>query len=263
MNNIWDEDEDDFDNLLTDIDLDNPIPDKADNAWAAAVIAGFPTETSNFTPSPPIKKIRGNEQEMKCRNESNPILKMRKSPILPKTSTEKTAIKVPSNSLFQVTARRTTKPSTENVTISVEKLSSAEKSKIAERVVALFFGEQPPTMALLNYNQSLPQWDILQDPFSYEEHMDINIDGILYYVNYIKLEKKGIKYFFKLLICPTEEAKASANLTLELGEKIYYFRIHMEIKIPKKLEWILHKNLIDSSSLFLVCPRNDLIFSRK
>ena len=107
-----------------------------------------------------------------------------------------------------------------------------------------------------NAKQSLPNWDELKNPFRYEKPVELLIDNINYYVNYVKLVTDGSgTIYFKLLNNPNVSAKKKAALTLKFNKVLWYYCAYTEIKISQQLEWNWHLNFQDSSSLFLVLPK--------
>ena len=265
-------DELDFDfEMLFSVNIDNPVPDAETSKRSGAKSTKVPSSyTSKVTSSPPEKKRRvgGKEENQDGRNTINcPSVKKTHPISIPTsskqpwyndfkatTSSIKSREKLQTSSTLQLSSVETER---------VEKMTHAEKARMADCVASLFFGEQSPTSALMDYNQKLPNWDILFDPFSYEEPIYLKIDGILYYVNYVKLKNKNRTTYFKFLDGATAEAIKYSDLILEFGKDILYFRTHTEITICRKLEWVLHKTLPDSSSLYLVCRRNELLFYEK
>ena len=146
---------------------------------------------------------------------------------------------------------------------AVRRMTRAEKDVLFDNQVMLFFGDREPSLELRDYDQTLPNWDELRDPFSYETPEKLRIDGILYYVNYVKLERDGRETYFKMMVNPKEEAMESANLKLVFNNVVICYTFYTEIRLSLRQEWIWHRILSDSSSLFLVCPRNPLVICKK
>ena len=269
MADNWENEDDDFDvDLFFKVNIDYPHP-CGENGDISEVKAATSQSsvTSEVTPSQPAKKQRIEEQEnQEVDNTSNfPMIKKNVTIQQPSSKlwiNDFETVSSPSVSREPLTATSRLRHSSIG-TLGVEPMTHREKARKADCVVALFFGEKPPSSALEDYNQSLPNWDVLLYPFSYQPPIYLQIDGILYFVNYVKLENKGRTTHFKFLGKPTEEAIKNKDLILELGAAIVYFRAHTEINLGGKLEWVLHKTLIDSSSLYLVCPRNDLVIHKK
>ena len=104
--------------------------------------------------------------------------------------------------------------------------------------------------------QSLPDWDELKNPFQFEKPIELNVDSIKYYVNYVKLVTQGSStIYFKLLTNANDSDIKLATLTLKFNNILWYYRAYTEINISQQLEWNWHQNLPDSSSLFLVHPK--------
>ena len=114
------------------------------------------------------------------------------------------------------------------------------------------------TNANANANYSLPNWDVLINPFQYEQPVKLTIGDMHYYANYVKLVKiDGKPIYFKLLKNPSDCDMKSANLTLKFNNILWYFCAYTEIKISEQMEWNWHQNFPDSSSLFLAYPKNE------
>ena len=260
----------DFD-MLFSVNIDNPVPDAETSNRSGAENTKIPASIpSDATSSPPAKKQRmGGKQEHQDDNKTINCPSVKKThPISIPTSSKHPWFNDFEATSSSMKSQEKLEPSSTLQRLSVEtkrveQMTHAEKARIADCVVALFFGEKSPRSALKDYNQSLPNWDILFHPFSYQEPIYMEIDRILYYMNYVKLKNKGRTIYFKLLNGATAEAIKYSDLTLEFGNVIVYFRTHNEFSISRKLEWVLHKTLSDSSSLFLVCPRNRLVFYKK
>ena len=262
MANNWGCDKEDTDMMLFELDLDNPCSDQemfnngSEPEVIEDVIADAARIIPNATPITPAKKSRVGYQERIEVNDTSKCPSIKKSDVIPARK---------SNS---VTGREPLQHEPKMQQLSFEataekKLTFAEKARLADIAVSIFFGKKPPLDALKDYNESLPKWDVLRDPFSYKPPIRIEIDSIIYYINYIKLENKGRTTHFKFVEEPTEEAIKYSDLTLELGGEILYFRAHAEITIYRKAEWVLHKTLSDRSLLFLINPINETMCHKK
>ena len=107
-----------------------------------------------------------------------------------------------------------------------------------------------------NAKQSLPNWDELKNPFRYEKPVELQIDNLNYYANYVKLvTNDSSTIYFKLLNNPNVCDMKSAALTLKFNKVLWYYCAYTEINISQQMEWNWHQNFPDSSSLFLVFPK--------